>query len=230
MQVEEMSDIKRQVLEKYNDIFVEGKSNEDIQELIRCIGVMLLNSKIIFTDRKNEKHLIKPLFVEGYLKDDDEKIQYDDCFIHKNKNEQKGDEKKPFRFYLHYTTCEKRMGLDVAIGTKPNVRFSYLIKVSKCDDECRTRMQSKTGEFIHALLDDDKNDHKEAVKFSIRLENDRINKWNYSQRVLSNKSKKSGIDYKVAVFNSEAIGLEEDSGKLMDKDKIKPQTIYRKYK
>lgn len=184
-----MNDIENEILKKYNDIFTEEKNNGDIQKLIRDIGVILLESKIIFTDRKNKKHTIKPLFVEGYLKDDDGKIQYDDCFVHENRKEQKGDEKKPFRFYLHYTICTTRMGLDIAIGTKPNVRFSYLVKVSKCDDELKR--QSETGKFIHEMSDYNKKDHEEAAKFSIELESDPIKKWNYSKRILPNKKKKS---------------------------------------
>lgn len=221
-----MNNTEKRILKKYNDIFAGGKNNENIQRLIRNIGVILLKSKIIFADRKNNIHTIKPLFVEGYLKDDDGKIQYEDCYIHKNKSEQKGDENKPFRFYLHYTICATRMGLDIAIGTKPNVRFSYLIKVSKCDDELKR--QSETGKFIHVMLDYNRNDHEEAAKFSIELESNPIKKWNYSKRVLPNKKKKFGIDYKVAVFNSEIIDAKEESEKLIDG--IKPQTIYSKYK
>ena len=217
-----MSKIEQEILSLYSKI-TPDKSKQDIIDILQQIGVCLLNSKICFDDE-----VIKPVFVEAYFKDEENKINYKDHFIHKDKDEQKGDKNSPFHFYLHHTKCPTRKGVDIVIGDKENIKLSYLIKVSKYKEEkC---LQSKTGNIIHELFPGEDKPYPLARNLKISLIEDPIDsKINYSPRILpKNKSHEAGYDNEVAIFDSGSLNIKEPPYKVVKS--IKPLTIYRKYK
>ncbi len=222
-----MNNIENKILSLYHEIS-PNKSTEEITSLIQKIGEYLLNSIICFD---NDEEL-KPLFVEAYFedlheKDQNNKIHYIDSFIHEGKDEQRGDKSSPFHFYLHHNKCPTRKGVDIVIGDNPNIKLSYLIKVSRYNNE--TLLQSNTGNIFYELFKGKEDPNKLTRNLKVTLKEDPISKINYSRRILpTKKEKQKGYYNEVAIFNSDSLSLKESPYEVVNR--IKPLTIYHKFK
>lgn len=217
-----MNNIENKILSLYHEI-TPNKSKEEITKLIQKIGEYLLNSIICFD---NDEEL-KPLFVEAYFKDLNNQIPYKDSFIHKDKDEQRGDKSSPFHFYLHHNKCPTRKGVDIVIGDNPNIKLSYLIKVSRYNKE--TLLQSDTGNIFFMKFENDEDPNKLTRNLKVTLKEDPISRINYSSRILpSKKEKEEGYYNEVAIFSSGLLSLKEPPYEVVNS--IKPLTIYHRFK
>lgn len=217
-----MNNIENKILSLYHEI-TPNKSKEDITKLIQKIGEYLLNSIICFDN--NEE--LKPLFVEAYFKDLKDQIPYKDSFIHKDKDEQRGDNSSPFHFYLHHNKCPTRKGVDIVIGDNPNIKLSYLIKVSRYNNEIL--LQSNTGNIFFKMFEKDEDPNKLTRNLKVTLKEDPISRINYSCRILpSKKEKEDGYYNEVAIFSSGSLSLKESPYEVVNS--LKPLTIYHRFK
>ena len=217
-----MTNIENKILSLYHEIS-PNKSTEEITKLIQKIGEYLLNSIICFD---NDEEL-KPLFVEAYFKDLNDQISYKDSFIHKDKDEQRGDKSSPIHFYLHYNRCPTRKGVDIVIGDNPNIKLSYLIKVSRYKG--KQFLQSDTGNIFFMMFEKEEDPNKLTRNLKVTLKEDPISRINYSSRILpSNKEKEEGYYNEVAIFSSGSLSLKESLYEVVNS--IKPLTIYHRFK